>query len=212
MQQEIHFLKKINKIIVIINCIGGVAATGGLLFDYLSGTRTLYELLLIFLVTMGSAIANIIIYKRYAYSNLIKHIFMTGFLFYYGFLYITYPSFLPFVFIFPILTLDTLYASKKRLAFDIVLVLIINVVGTVIKLKGMQLTTELQSTLIMQFGSLIAFISSIYLVVHIYSSTREATVNAMDKLNKAQEIQKNILSDILNLARILRKTQTLFLM
>lgn len=206
MEQELLFLKKINKIIVIISCIAGIGATGGLLFDYFMGTRTLYELLLICLVTMGSAITTIIIYKRYPCSNLIRPISITSFLFYYGFLYITYPSFLPFVFIFPILTLDTLYASKKSLALDIILVLLINIVGTIIKLNGIQLTTEIRSSLIMQFGSLIAFMSSIYLVVHIYSSTKKATVNAMDNLNKAQETQKNILSDILNLAQASQKT------
>jgi methyl-accepting chemotaxis protein len=201
MQQESLFLKRINKIFLVVCWIAGIGGTGGLLFDHLKGTRTLYELLLISIVTLGSAIVNTIIYNGHSSSKLIRVIGMTSFIFYYGFLYITYPSFLPFVFIFPILTLGTLYASKKNLAFDMILVLIINIVGTIIKLKGTKMTTEVQSTIIMQFGSLIAFMLAIYLVVHIYSSTKKATVNAMDELKKTQEVQKNILSDILNLAQ-----------
>lgn len=201
MQQESLFLKRINKIFLLVCWIAGIGATGGLLFDHLNGTRTLYELLLISIVTLGSAIVNTIIYNCNCSSKLIRVIGMMSFIFYYGFLYITYPSFLPFVFIFPILTLGTLYASKKTLALDMILVLIINIVGTFIKINGTKMTTEVQSTLIMQFGSLIAFMAAIYLVVHIYSSTKETTVNAMVELSEAQEVQKNILVDVLNLAQ-----------
>jgi methyl-accepting chemotaxis protein len=208
MEQESLFLKRINKILMAIGWVAGIGASSGLLFDYLKGTRNLYELLLIFIVTLGAALANTIIYTRDYSSKLIRPIGMTSFIFYYGFLYITYPSFLPFVFIFPILTLGTLYASKKSVALDIILVLLINIVGTFIKISGTKLTTEVQSTLIMQFGSLITFMIAIYLVVYIYSSTKESTVNAMVELNKAQEVQKNILLDVLKLAQDSQKNST----
>lgn len=208
MQEESLFIKRINKIFIVVGWVAGIGGTSGLLFDYLKGTRNLYELLLISIVTLGAAVVNTIIYNYNCSSKLIRAIGMTSFIFYYAFLYITYPSFLPFVFIFPILTLGTLYASKKSLALDIMLVLIINIVGTVIKINGTKMTTEVQSTLIMQFGSLIGFMAAIFLVVHIYSSTKEATVNAMLELNKAQEVQKNILADVLNLAQDSKENST----
>jgi methyl-accepting chemotaxis protein len=208
MERESLFLKRINKIFIVIAWFAGIACSSGLVFDYLKGTRNLYELLLIFIVTMGSALVNTIIYNRNCSSKLIRPIGMSSFIFYYGFLYITYPSFLPFVFIFPILTLGTLYASQKSVILDIILVLLINIVGAFIKINGTNITTEVQSTLIMQFGSLIGFMAAIYLVVHIYSSTKEATVNAMLELNKAQEVQKNILADVLNLAQDSKESST----
>lgn len=47
------FLKKTNGIVLKLSWLGGVCATGGLVFDYISKTRSLLELLMIFFVTMG---------------------------------------------------------------------------------------------------------------------------------------------------------------
>lgn len=130
---------------------------------------------------------------------MIKNLCISSFIFYYGFLYITYPSFLPFVFIFPILTLETLFASKKSLLIDSIVIIIINVVGTVIKLSGKVVTTEIKSQLIMQFSTLVAFMVVLYLVVYLYSESKTQVRESINELCNAEETQKTILADILKL-------------
>lgn len=201
MEQQRLFIQKTNKIMMLLSWLGGIGATSGLIFDYLNKTRTLLELLMIFLITIGAALTSTIIYRKNHYSNLIKKISIYAFIFYYGFIYITYPSFLPFVFIFPILTLETLFASKKALIFDIIVVLLINIYGTFIKLTGKEMTIDIKSQLIMQFSTLVAFMILIFLIVHLYSQSRNDAIKSMEKINVVKESQQRILDDILQLIK-----------
>lgn len=154
---------------------------------------------MIFFVTMGAALIATLAYRKNHYSSMVKYLCISSFIFYYGFLYITYPSFLPFVFIFPILTLETLFASKKSLLIDSIVIIIINIVGTVIKLRGKVVTTEIKSQLIMQFSTLVAFMVVLYLVVYLYSQSKTQVRESINERCSAEEAQKTILSDILKL-------------
>lgn len=200
--EDKNFIKGINKIVILLSWIGALGASGGLLFDYINKTRSLLEFIIIFIVTFGSAISSTAVYKRNFSSKLIRTLCMWSFIFYYGFLYITYPSFLPFVFIFPILTLETLYASKKALLIDSIIVIIINVVGTLIKLNGQVIDTQIKSQLIMQFGVIFAFLLVITVVVSIYEGANKRVSASIKRVKEAQQTQENMLDDILKLIEV----------
>lgn len=200
--ESINFFQKINKIVLVLIWLGAAGTSGGLLFDYLNGTRTLLEFLMIFFVTFGAAIGSSVAYKKNPNSKIIRTLCMGAFIFYYGFLYITYPSFLPFIFIFPILTLETLYASKKGAIIDGVVVVGINIVGTYLRLRGQDITVEIISQLIMQFGTIFAFITIITLVVWIYANSINKVDISVKQAIDAQLAQKNILEDILKLIEV----------
>lgn len=200
--EDKEFLKKINKIVVILSWLGAIGTTGGLVFDYMNKTRTILEVLMIFFVTFSAAFISTIVFKKKPFSTVIRTLCMGAFIFYYGFLYITYPSFLPFVFVFPILTLETLYASKKGLLVDCIIIILINIFGTIIKLNGQVVTTVIKSQLIMQFGVVGAFIAVIILVVCLYGGAKENVSISMQRVNEAQQAQKNILDDILRLIQV----------
>lgn len=196
------FLKAINKIALIVGWLAGLGASGGLVFDYLSNTRTIWEALLIIVVTMGSAIVSTVLYIRKKDSRVIKPLTIGAFVFYYGFLYITYPTFLPFVFAFPILAFEILSASRKELTTVCTVILTINVVGTVKKLGGQPMTTEVQSQTLIQYGSLIAFVVAVFVVVHLYEKARQTVRTSVEQIQQSQLSQQAILNDLLEMVKI----------
>ncbi|WP_304944174.1 methyl-accepting chemotaxis protein [Vallitalea guaymasensis] len=196
------FIKRINKIVIALTYLAAFAASGGLIFDYMNHTRRLYEVLLIIFVTFTAAISSTIIYRKRVDSTVIRTICMGSSIFYYGFLYITYPTFLPFIFIFPILTIETLYASQKGLLVDSIFVILINIVGTVIRLQENVVDTELKSQLIMQFGTIIGFIVILYIIVCVYSDSMKNVNKSIKDLKLAKLEQQNIQTDILHLMNI----------
>lgn len=197
------FMQKNNKAIIFACCINVIFSTSGFLFDYINKTRNLSDVFIIFTVSFIASITSIIIYRHNSSSNLIRFICMSSFLFYYCFLYMTYPSFLPFVYVFPILALETLYASKKWVLLDSIIVLIINIVGTLIKLQNINLTESIKSQLLVQFYSTITFIVIICVVVTINSNLRKKINLTISELQQAKEDEHNVkisMSKLINIS------------
>ncbi|EOD00685.1 methyl-accepting chemotaxis protein [Caldisalinibacter kiritimatiensis] len=204
MKKELDFMKKANFSVVIASWLITFIVFVGVLSEYLKGGRSLLEVSTLSGILILATLISNIFYKKNNKSKWIKYITVTGFFIVYAWLYLTSKFILTFVFIFPMITVYSLYADKKFVYGVSISAFLLNIFKIGYSVFNGQVSHEATSNYTLQMGTIIMFIFVINLVVSITNKLRVETSKNFNEIVEVRDIQKQAIDDITEVVKVLQ--------
>jgi methyl-accepting chemotaxis protein len=199
---------KINKAVLTINYVIFSILIGGFFSEYLKGSRSFgFFILVLCFTVLPMGISNLI-YMVKPESKLIRIILFGSSCILYAAAIFTSTHALVFVFAFPLTIVYSLYADRKVIYINTILVFLLNLLHVVQRITMGQVSPGDTANYTMQMGTIIMYSISILWVVRISKELREENEKSLFKISEAQEQQKHMLDDILSSVSKLDKNST----
>jgi methyl-accepting chemotaxis protein len=198
--EEINVEKKTNKVVLLINCILSSVLAVAYTAEFFKGQRSLQYIIIFVTAVIVPIICALVIYFKNKESVSIKYITLIGYLIVYTISIITSSSSMAFVYIFPIMVMYLLYFNMKLTVYGNAYVFALNLGVIIYKVVSQKLTAGDITDLEIQFAAITLFAISVILSTKL---SNQFNFNKISSIEKHQEKQEAILSNILKAADIL---------
>lgn len=202
-EREKLFIKKANYNSLVLVWIMTVIVFAGFSAEYFKGERSLLFIVLFSTIIFGSSIGATVWYRSSPSSNHIKYFTAISFLIAYVIAIFTGDKYFNVIFVYPLALAYSFYANKKFTVVECVILFLVNV-ALIIYRVNLGFTSKLDTTYYaLQVGTLIMFSAAMIIVSNFLSSFKNNSEEGLDKIEESQRLQKNMLDDILNSAKII---------
>ncbi len=205
MDRSYRFIKKSNKAVIANSWVIVTILLGGFISEYLKGTRSLTYLIGIVACCVFASLIPQIIYIKSPESKIIKFMSFFAFLAAYTVTLLTSEFDVTFVFIFPFMLVYSLYMDKLFTYLQSFMVFALNCIHILIKVRAGLVDAHNSSIYTMQIGTIVMYILAVIIVVNVSKDLKDESEKNTLKVEKAQEEQKNLLEDIIKIARVMNK-------
>lgn len=199
-QQDFQYVRGVNFIVIIVCWIMSFILSAGFIIEYIKGTRTLEFVISILSMGFLSVIAGTVFYIKNPLTRYIRYFTFGGFFMMYFFTLLSATTSVTFTFIFPLFTLFCMYLDRWFMFFVCSLVLILNGVYIVDKLRtvdkldiGEAAYNQFSTTILIHTFVLFLFMSSLLAIVYIFKRLKTTMDNKILEAKEARLTEQTLL-------------------